>query len=394
LLIGINTLQAGHADTITITGTNLLTVQSCRFTYDPNYNFKKQEFSSTVTRETSPAACTSIQCTCTVPLFTIAQNQLLFVELVTPTTTIKLSSGDIITFMYVDQELLSTKYDLVTVQSVLEQFSTPPNQISFANAFDNTHLQVNNVTNQLEITSTLDTTLRSRYAMYGTNLSSMVNKALTVQFRTTVSDPNTYGHIIEASLFSNTNNYRYLVTASLEQSERYLYIIFNSTEEYSTHRVKCMYNDRTLYRLQLEIASPTKAGIGYRVRARLTSTSSAFTCEATYKPYSFREKTFLSSLFLVGISQSNIDIVNIGTRKRQSATTTMAIELSDVSVGCVSSTCTTTTNTLITLIVFASLVGAAIILSVFILVLSVAVYCKCFRSLNIQVYRKHLKKTF
>jgi hypothetical protein len=44
--------------------------------------------------------------------------------------------------------------------------------------------------------------------------------------------------------------------------------------------------------------------------------------------------------------------------------------------------------------VFASLVGAAIILSVFILVLSVAAYWKCFRSLNIQVYRKHLKKTF
>jgi hypothetical protein len=402
-VLGLSTLTAYATAKITVLGSNLDSVDTCRFTNDASYDFEKKKFSSMPTRVTIAATCSSGGCICTVPKLSLAQNQVVFVELMQLGTVVHTVDGNVLTFSYVDPSLIATKFALNDTTTVMTQFSDPVSDLNLATAFDPSAIQVTNAfgSNQLVISTPVDASNPARQAMIASTEYNMAGQAISVQFRATVSNAGDYGHIVELSLLSvphTKSNYRFVMSVALEQSQRYLYVVYNSTDEYTVKRTSCSYADNTLYRLQIEIVEPTKAGTGYRVRGLLTSTSSGTLCELVYKPYGFKEAAFIASTFRVGISQSNIVLAvtpdptddSSGFRRKllqSGPTSTMTASVSDVSVGCSSSSCTSIPpNTLAVVIATVSVFAAALIITVVAVLVSLLIYYKFFRTFTVNKY--------
>jgi hypothetical protein len=211
------------------------------------------------------------------------------------------------------------------------------------------------------LSSLFDPSTTFRQAMIASNETKMSGQASYVIFKSSGSSTTEFGHIVELSMISTSPTYNYLFTASLEQKTRQLYLVYNSSEEYSVHRTSCNFVDDLDYKLQLQVAPPSKAGSGYQVKAMLTSSMATSTCVLSYKPYGFKESVFLKSNFRLGISQSNIVYANVQRRKQQSTTSSMSIIVSSIAVGCQSS-CEVGKET-ITLVVVLLIVCAVVIIA-------------------------------
>jgi hypothetical protein len=312
-----------------------------------------------------------------VPKFTGAQNQLIIVEIISEGVSIKSRNGTL-TFSYVEPAQLAVAFKLESTQQVQEQFSAPVNDLPGAAPFPASAMTI--VTNAfgqqaLQLTSQFTPSVPARQALVSGNSSRMVGQSTYVVFSTSTSSSN-YGQIMELSLVSDPlDSYFFSLRASVEQSSRQLYMVYNTTDEYTVRSTSCKYLDNVLYRLQLDVLSPGKAGTGYRVRAMLTSSSANSMCTILYKPYGFRETAFQASKFRIAISQSNMAYTNVQVQsKRQSGTNTMTIAVSEIASGCQSS-CTTIPANVLPVVIALIVIGVVLLfIAAVIIIASLIVY--------------------